>query len=866
MASQATPSEAGSSATAQPFSAPSHEGLAPIEQDVNVMGDRKNPLFEFVPDQLEEVEGPIRVFMGRMPEVRKVAYNEPLGPTLLLTYEQIRRKDDAATYGHAYTGRKNVFHPLSKGQVASMQPYLRAFHDVFGEIAHVSGYGYFLNRKKLSNLNNMLCDLQAKLLEQAYRRGVTTPTLPVWGRTGHASDLLSASDFECIASAFAEEVESYLARSYHIISRVEPEPSIYDSLQGNLQNVFDEEGEAEAPPPHAEVESFFTAGTAAPREFPPSDKRGTYSTAFVPPSHTTALHEVGQPTGFDSISGTGPYGGWNNSRPPSPDFGFRKPGPPSPIPLKYLVEDRFSVSRRNSPPRAPAPPLDGRPSEPNPLGAGAPSGGGKPPDQPPGRSPGRPGGGRLPRKGGQPPTGGGNDPPDGGAPGGGGGGGNGPPGGGGNPAPGGGGGGGNPTPGGGGGGYPTPPGGGGGGGPPGGPPGGPTSGPNALPLPGWTPPMIVIEHKIKATDIPSWDGNPDDLILWLKEISALAKYSHNVFVALGKVVPRRLTGNAKTWYWSQTEGKRLIIEANWDTLSQAIREYYMSRAWYDKQKFRATDAYYREPKYREETPSEYYIRKLDLLQVISNYSDTELIREIMKGAPNKWANLINTNLYPTLDLFQNAIKHHEENLIGLGFDYIRVQREGDTGRYFPRRKHATANLVGASKSLPPPQFPRDDSNVSKRTPESIGARPCRHCGSPKHWDPECKHAKKGTKMARANFVETSGEDVEALEAYEDLYYSIEEDSDNDGQDFDSPLQISASEDFVSASIQHVETTSNTLEGNTETTGNQDTHSSIPTSPELEAPIHPAMGLSVHSKPTIDLIQHNRLAGRCITEL
>ena len=96
-------------------------------------------------------------------------------------------------------------------------------------------------------------------------------------------------------------------------------------------------------------------------------------------------------------------------------------------------------------------------------------------------------------------------------------------------------------------------------------------------------------------------------------------------------------------------------------------------------------------------------------------------------------------------------------------------------------------------SLEPPKFPKDDKNVSSRkTPESVNARPCQHCGSGKHWDYECKYSWKGERQARANYASLSDPDVEALNAYDDLYYKLEsgDESENDSQDFCDPLQSS----------------------------------------------------------------------------
>ena len=80
-------------------------------------------------------------------------------------------------------------------------------------------------------------------------------------------------------------------------------------------------------------------------------------------------------------------------------------------------------------------------------------------------------------------------------------------------------------------------------------------------------------------------------------------------------------------------------------------------------------------------------------------------------------------------------------------------------------------MIGWTPSLEPPKFPKDDKNVSlQKTPESVNARPCRHCGLGKHWDYECKHSQKGEKQARINFITLSDPEIEALNSYDNLYY------------------------------------------------------------------------------------------------
>ena len=156
----------------------------------------------------------------------------------------------------------------------------------------------------------------------------------------------------------------------------------------------------------------------------------------------------------------------------------------------------------------------------------------------------------------------------------------------------------------------------------------------------------------------------------------------------------------------------------------------MNRAFLDKQKARANRALYHDNGNGRETPSEYVIRKLELLQFVYNYTDSELINEIMEGTPSYWTLVITPHLFQNLEQFQQSVKFHEDSLLKLGGGENLYSRQSgqnyskensNRSPYNPFR-NACVNLVGWSKATENPQFPKDDSNVSPRgTPEEKGA-------------------------------------------------------------------------------------------------------------------------------------------------
>ena len=103
----------------------------------------------------------------------------------------------------------------------------------------------------------------------------------------------------------------------------------------------------------------------------------------------------------------------------------------------------------------------------------------------------------------------------------------------------------------------------------------------------------------------------------------------------------------------------------------------------------------------------------------------------MEGAPANWNTILTTQLYTTAREFQSAIRYYEDTLMRL--DAPREYRSEYVAKDYSKGKdytkghyNARTHLVGAFKNMPPPKFPKDDSNVMKKgsTPEAKGARPC----------------------------------------------------------------------------------------------------------------------------------------------
>ena len=158
------------------------------------------------------------------------------------------------------------------------------------------------------------------------------------------------------------------------------------------------------------------------------------------------------------------------------------------------------------------------------------------------------------------------------------------------------------------------------------------------------PPVVRTEayfdNKLGPDIIPEWDGNPDTLAQWMIKINHISQRSSTVYKQLGEIVPLRLRESAERWFYSLPASYRQQATKSWATIRDLIGSYYMNRAWLDRQKSRAYKASFRELGHADESPSEYFVRKAELLRLLDPISDSQLIMEVMNGAPDYWNTII----------------------------------------------------------------------------------------------------------------------------------------------------------------------------------------------------------------------------------
>jgi hypothetical protein len=221
----------------------------------------------------------------------------------------------------------------------------------------------------------------------------------------------------------------------------------------------------------------------------------------------------------------------------------------------------------------------------------------------------------------------------------------------------------------------------------------------------------------------------------------------------------------------------------------------MTHKWHTKQKIATKKISFQDEGHAREGPMAYYYRKLRAIRVsFPEWVEADIVAEILEGAPQEWQNHFRIRPDTLLDLCNNiqAYKHLFKKEADLRSNVDKLLEEvnrlktkktethstkanaGTTKPFFRAKVHA-ADLkpqIGYHPSLATFPFKKRDDVVTTKgqTPAEKGARPCRHCGSGRHWDNECPHAKQA-KAVHVHFSTAEADLLQALDEYEDARHA-----------------------------------------------------------------------------------------------
>ncbi|KAF8750408.1 zinc finger protein [Rhizoctonia solani] len=300
---------------------------------------------------------------------------------------------------------------------------------------------------------------------------------------------------------------------------------------------------------------------------------------------------------------------------------------------------------------------------------------------------------------------------------------------------------------------------------------------------------VHFDYRIKIKDVlTSWDGNPDSLVEWVTSVDRLCERGPYIHAEIAKQLPFLFTKDALLWFNSMTTPTQHFLMQRWSDMKFALGRFFLTQ--------------------------QHLASLKNLIDFCYNFDDIATISEILKGAPLQWQTLI--FLPEHLNDWENFINAIQQRsaLLQDWNGYIDDKKDRSMGNFSSSygrkdlkkalkalkaeskaKKIAKSHTVKTSTPRKSYKFPQNDRVISKVTPESKGARSCRHCGSPKHWDRDCTGPKSlNKKEAKTYFASITDEDEEynslAMQALADCSESsdseeVSEESENSNDDSDS---------------------------------------------------------------------------------
>jgi hypothetical protein len=325
--------------------------------------------------------------------------------------------------------------------------------------------------------------------------------------------------------------------------------------------------------------------------------------------------------------------------------------------------------------------------------------------------------------------------------------------------------------------------------------------------------------RMKPADlIPEWDGDPDTLMKWLQTLSKLEARGIQMANQLPKIVPFRLTDDAKSWFDQFSGAEQLFLMNHWDNFKEVMCRFFWTPTWVANAKSKALAAKYRDSSHSRETPSQFLMRKKELIDMVHQWNDVDIIAEIAKSAPNQWRTIVNheemtewssyfAKIKEQEDLLQDWHSHGHRSQISSNDikEALRAYKSQKKSKHAGKARAHAVNTSGFKDKKPSDKFKgykrpfkADDSNKTshpKGTPLSRGMRGCIHCGSKMHYDKECKHKESNGKNVQVYFAQADEEEQASYAAYEEAV-AEEEDQDSESEtEDDAESDSSSDEDF-----------------------------------------------------------------------
>ncbi|RPA72726.1 hypothetical protein BJ508DRAFT_334775 [Ascobolus immersus RN42] len=251
------------------------------------------------------------------------------------------------------------------------------------------------------------------------------------------------------------------------------------------------------------------------------------------------------------------------------------------------------------------------------------------------------------------------------------------------------------------------------------------------------------KSTLKPSDIGSFDGSPENLYPFLKEIEDTVQTSGVDARDIVLMIPRCLSGVAASWYAGLEREDKKFMLASVDNFMAALKEEYPAQTRAQK---KDAVAYAYDPDVHADI-REYYYKKIEMMRSAEpGISEEDLIMEIYLGLEDKAPGIaasVTVTTFTELSEFKTELFFKAESYRHM-IAFRRAGKKKEKGRSDSKRSTKAKRSSSTSKGYQKGKEEKKPFERKKRVvrpSELPQGRPCRHCGSD-HFDDEC--SSKGT--------------------------------------------------------------------------------------------------------------------------
>ncbi|KAI0684020.1 hypothetical protein BC835DRAFT_1422682 [Cytidiella melzeri] len=224
-------------------------------------------------------------------------------------------------------------------------------------------------------------------------------------------------------------------------------------------------------------------------------------------------------------------------------------------------------------------------------------------------------------------------------------------------------------------------------GPPGGPPGppglpGPPGPPGGPPGPsswqgiahGWDnnfglPAVLVsrMDAKVKADDVPEWDGKRSTAIQWISDVQEVAGVGGYVPYQIGQHLWLRLKEGSpvRAWYQTLSPAWKMWMKRYHLNFLTGLKTIYLGERWIEERNTEYATQRFQQEGHTKETPLEFIQRQIfytRMLVPLHTVGGVEEVRSVMERAPSVWKTIVVLESVPSVMELQTRVSDLEIQL------------------------------------------------------------------------------------------------------------------------------------------------------------------------------------------------------------